>query len=147
MLNLPPEETPGLDCFICGHLTPELVRRPDWLKHANGVTGIEAVHLWAHDAIPLASAYRKLFGEAWVTAESIGVTVDTGRNRLFLVQRPDGHTEPLGISFLGLRVENLAATAAYFAGARIRFDKIEPPGTLVVPPDEANGTTLLFSQR
>jgi len=61
-----------------------------------------------------------------------------------LVQRPDGHTEPLGISFLGLRVEDLAATAAYFKGAQIRFEKSRD-GCLAVPPDEANGTTLLFS--
>ena len=29
LLNLPPEETPALDYFVCGHLTPELVRRPE----------------------------------------------------------------------------------------------------------------------
>src|SRR5437763_777268 len=27
LLTLPPEETPGLDCFLCGHLTPERLRR------------------------------------------------------------------------------------------------------------------------
>ena len=31
LLSLPEDETPGLDCFVCGHLTPELVRRPEWL--------------------------------------------------------------------------------------------------------------------
>src|ERR1700732_4840373 len=30
LLSLPPEETPGLDCFLCGHLSPELMRRPEW---------------------------------------------------------------------------------------------------------------------
>src|SRR5580658_6248767 len=49
LLTLPPDETPALDCFICGHLTPELVRRPEWLSHPNGVTGIKAVHLAATD--------------------------------------------------------------------------------------------------
>jgi len=38
LISLPPEETPGLDCFICAHLTPELMRRPDWLAHPNGAT-------------------------------------------------------------------------------------------------------------
>src|SRR5215213_6771538 len=40
LLSLPADETPGLDCFVCGHLTPELVRRPDWLTHSNGALGI-----------------------------------------------------------------------------------------------------------
>jgi hypothetical protein len=59
LVTLPPEETPGLDCFICGHLTPELVRRPDWLKHANGVTGIEAVHLLDRRRYPADIRVRK----------------------------------------------------------------------------------------
>src|SRR5580704_17479064 len=37
LLNLPPAETPAPDCFICDHLTPQLVRRPEWLAHPNGV--------------------------------------------------------------------------------------------------------------
>ncbi|HTZ37336.1 MAG TPA: VOC family protein, partial [Stellaceae bacterium] len=56
LLTLPPEETPGLDCFVCGQLTPELVRRPEWLGHANGVTGIAAVHLHVGDPAALVPA-------------------------------------------------------------------------------------------
>jgi hypothetical protein len=143
--TLPPEETPALDCFICDHLTPELVRRPEWLAHANGVVGIKAVHLWIDDdAAALALAYRKLFGEDRVTAESVGLAVDTGRNRLVLVKRPGAGIPPPGIDALELQVEDVAATAAYFKGAQIRFEKSRD-GRLAVPPDEANGTTLLFS--
>jgi catechol 2,3-dioxygenase-like lactoylglutathione lyase family enzyme len=146
LLNLPPEETPGLDCFICGHLTPELVRRPEWMAHANGVTGIKAVHLLADDPAALASAYRQLFGKNQVTAESVGVTVDTGRNRLVFVKRPGADLPPPAIEALELRIDDRAATRIYFENARIRFDESRD-GYLSVPPDEANGTTLLFSQR
>jgi hypothetical protein len=146
LLNLPPEETPGLDCFICGHLTPELVRRPEWVTHANGVIGIEAVHLWTDDdPDALASAYRKLFGSDRVTAECVGVVVDTGRNRLVLVKRDGADIPPPAISSLALRVEDLSATATYLKGAQIRFDKSRD-GSLAVPSDEANGTTLLFAK-
>ena len=41
LVSLPPEETPGLDCFLCAHLTPELMRRPEWLRHPNGANGID----------------------------------------------------------------------------------------------------------
>src|SRR5256885_7642925 len=32
LMSLAADETPGLDCFICTHLTPELMRRPEWLR-------------------------------------------------------------------------------------------------------------------
>jgi hypothetical protein len=58
LLTLPPEETPSLDCFICGHLTPELVRQPEWLSHPNGVTGIKIIYLLVDELTGLASAYQ-----------------------------------------------------------------------------------------
>ena len=45
LINLPPDETPALDCFICAHLTPELMRRPEWLDHPNGVIGVAGIHV------------------------------------------------------------------------------------------------------
>src|SRR3954468_1548735 len=45
LISLPPEETPGLDCFICAHLTPQLMRRPEWLAHPNGATGLNSIHV------------------------------------------------------------------------------------------------------
>ena len=45
LASSPPEETPGLDGFICGHLTPNLLRRPDWLRHPNGTVGVRALYV------------------------------------------------------------------------------------------------------
>src|SRR3546814_13287653 len=39
LLHMPPEATPGTSAFICQHLTPELVWRPQWCQHATGATG------------------------------------------------------------------------------------------------------------
>ena len=36
LVQLPPAATPGLRVFVYQHLTPDLVRRPPWLTHANG---------------------------------------------------------------------------------------------------------------
>ena len=98
LLTLPPEETPALDCFICGHLTPELVRRPEWLAHPNGVIGIKAVHLLVAGPAALAPAYRRLFGAeqiAFRRGRIHGVEVDTGRNRLnFTRPAVSGHRSP-----------------------------------------------------
>ena len=45
LLSLPADETPGLDSFICAHLTPELMRRPEWLRHPNGALGLKGIHV------------------------------------------------------------------------------------------------------
>jgi hypothetical protein len=147
LLNLPPEETPALDCFICGHLTPELVRRPVWLDHPNGVTGIKAVHLIADDAAVLAPAYRRLFGDDRVSTTVRGVEVDTGRNTLVFARPALSGTDipPPAITALELSVADRAATAAYLEGAGVAFMQL-PDGRLAVSSAEATGTSLLLVQ-
>ena len=150
LLNLPPEETPGLDCFICGHLTPELVRRPEWLAHANGVVGIKAVHILADDSAGSAPAYRRVFGDDSVAKTAGGISVGAGRNRLLfssapaLAAMPPAATATLGIDALELTVESRTATGAYLTGAQVAFMEL-PDGRLLVHPSEATGATLFFS--
>src|SRR3546814_6879817 len=43
LLHMPPEATPGTSAFICQHLTPELVWRPEWCVHPNGASGLIAM--------------------------------------------------------------------------------------------------------
>jgi hypothetical protein len=155
LVSLPPDETPALDCFICGQLTPELVRRPEWLVHANGVTGIKAVHLLADDPTSLAAGYRRLFGNDRVAVAGGGTVVDTGRNRLsfttpaaFRAACPATDVPEIacpGIAALELAIGSRAATAAYLRDARIDFTAM-PNGRLAVPASEANGTALLLAQ-
>jgi hypothetical protein len=147
LLNLPPEETPALDCFICGHLTPELVRRPEWLEHANGVTGIKAVHLVADDPTALAPAYRRLFGDDRVGTTVRGIEVDTGRNTLIFTRPALSGTDipPPAVSALELSVADRTATVAYLQDAGVAFMQL-PDGRLTIAPDEANGTSLLLSE-
>src|SRR5207237_8966173 len=67
LISLPPAETPGLDCFICVHLTPELMRLPGWLAHANGATSLKSIHVLVENTTPLLAAYDRLFGIHQVT--------------------------------------------------------------------------------
>jgi hypothetical protein len=147
LLNLPPEETPALDCFICGHLTPELVRRPEWLSHPNGVTGIKAVHLLADDPGSLAPAYRRLFGDDRVTTSVHGLEIDTGRNKLVFT-RPSLSSvglPPPAIAALELGIGSRAASEAYLKSAGVAFMAL-PDGRLAISPAEANGTSLLLAE-
>jgi hypothetical protein len=155
LLTLPPEETPALDCFVCGHLTPELVRRPSWLSHPNGTAGIKNVHLIVADPAALAPAYARLIGDDASAPGAGTLAAKIGRHRLvfatlerFRAAHP-GVTVPAdfplpGIIALELAVRSRKRTASYLAKAGVVFDEL-PDGRLAVPAGEANGTVILFA--
>ena len=156
LVSLPPEETPGLDCFVCSHLTPELMRRPEWLTHPNGAVGLEAVHVLVDSTSPLLPAYDRLFGIVQVTTTDAVAAVHVGHHRLVFSTPDDFHTmhpgieidpgfSPPGIVALELGVERLEHTADYLTGRQVGFGEM-PGGGLAVPAREANGAILLFCQ-
>lgn len=156
LTTLPPEETPALDCFLCAHLTPELVRRPEWLRHPNGTLGINSVHLLVEDTAPLLPAYDRLFGLHEVTTTDAVASARAGPHRIlfstqddFMTMHPGIEIDPdfplPGIAALELAVASRDATADYLTQWQIPFD--EPPdGRLTVPAKEANGTVLFLAE-
>jgi hypothetical protein len=156
LLSFPPEETPGLDSFICAHLTPELMRRPEWLIHPNGVRGLKGIHVLVQSTAELLEPYDRLFGIQQVTTTDAVACVHVGRHRI-VFSTPDDfltmHTAldiapafPLpGIISLELAIERRDDTADYLTRWQIAFDEM-PDGSLVVPPREANGVMLFFSE-
>jgi len=157
LIALPPEETPGLDCFLCGHLTPALMRRPEWLDHPNGAIGIRAVHVLVDTTAPLLAAYDRLFGLPQVTTTDAVARIDIGRHRIvfstlddFLTMHPGIEVDPAfplsGIAALDLFVRNPDETADYLAQWQIAFDEMAD-GRLAVPAGEANGALLFFTEQ
>jgi hypothetical protein len=155
LLTLPPEETPALDCFVCGHLTPELVRRPSWLSHSNGAAGIKNVYLLVSDPAVLTAAYARLAGPEQATASDGILTVKTGRHRLIFITAGRFHAAHPGLSVaadfpmpgivaLELAVRSRKRTAAYLEKEAVVFDEL-PDGRLAVAPGEANGTIVIFA--
>lgn len=155
LLTVPPEETPALDCFVCGHLTPELVRRPSWLSHSNGTSGIKSVSLLVADPRALKSAYARLAGAEQVIGGAGSLAVKLGRHRLtfttadrFRATHP-GIVIPTdfpmpGIVALELAVRSRKRTASYLQKEGVVFDEL-PDGRLAVAPGEANGTIIIFA--
>src|SRR5258708_11664987 len=84
LLTLPPEETPALDCFLCGHLTPELVRRSEGPVHPNGVTGLRSIPILVEEAASLLPAYDRLFGMYECTPTDAVASSRAGPYPLFL---------------------------------------------------------------
>jgi hypothetical protein len=84
-LFLPKAETPDLSAFVCCHLTPELIRRPDWLDHANGAGSLAAMTIISEQPEHSASAYGVYFGEDAVRTIPGGAEVVCGQERLRFV--------------------------------------------------------------
>ncbi|MBC8268356.1 MAG: VOC family protein [Rhodospirillaceae bacterium] len=126
LLHPPPGTLPGLSGFFCRHLTPELMRRPEWLIHANGARGIAWMSIAVADVAAATVAYEQVLGADFV------------RQRVRLTQDAN---EP-GLCGLGIEVGNLAATAAFFEDAGISYTKDDPG--LSVQPEYANGARLYF---
>jgi hypothetical protein len=156
LLSLPQEETPGLDSFICAHLTPELMRRPEWLIHANGARGLKGIHVLVQNTAALLEPYDRLFGIQQVTTTDAIATVHVGRHRIvfstpddFSAMHPALDLDPEfplpGIISLELAVERGEQTADYFTQLQVVFD-VMPDGSLVVPASAANGIMLFFSE-
>lgn len=156
LVTLPPDETPGLDSFLCSHLTPSLMRRPEWLAHPNGAIGLRAVHVLVESTAPLLPAYDRLFGIVQVTTTDAVAVVHIGRQRLVFSTPDDFQTmhpgieidpgfSPPGIVALELGVERLRHTIDDLTQRHVALDEM-PGGTLVVPAREASGAVLLFSE-
>lgn len=155
LMSLPPEETPGLDGFICAHLTPELMRRPEWLRHSNGARGIRGIHVLVADTTALLEPYDRLFGIQQVTTTDAVVCVHSGRHRLvfstpddFMTMHPALDLDPCfplpGIVALELVVDRRDDTANCLDQSQIAHLEM-PDGSVVVPASEASGTILFFS--
>jgi Glyoxalase-like domain len=156
LLSLPQEETPGLDSFICAHLTPELMRRPEWLIHPNGVRGLNGIHVLVQNTAALLEPYDRLFGIQQVTTTNAVACIHVGRHRIVFSTPDDFSTMhpaldldpdfPLpGIISLELAIERRGDTANYLTRWQIAFDEM-PDGSLVVPASAATGAMLFFSE-
>ena len=156
LLHLPPEHAPSLHAVISQHLTLSLLRRPDWLSHANGARAISTATVVVEELAGLADSYARLFGEDYVSEEKGAVTVTTAHGKLVFATRAafsDRHYDvriddalPLPrLMALGLLVRDPKATALYLSGQRVTYEQ-EPDGTVLVPPTQACGVMLEFAR-
>ena len=156
LLSLPPDETPGLDSFICAHLTPELMRRPEWLDHPNGARGLQGIHVLVENTGALLEPYDRLFGIPQVTTTDAVVSVHVGKHRILFSTPDDFSTmHPTleisadfslpGIISVEFATDRRDQTADYLTQWQVPFDEM-PDGSLVVPASEASGAILFFSE-
>lgn len=75
---LPARTTAGLNVFALEHLTPELLRRPEWVAHPNGALALVSCTVVAPDVAHLAHSMEQVFGPAALTRTDEVTAVHTG---------------------------------------------------------------------
>ena len=158
-VHIPADLTPGLNTFACQHLTPEKIRRPNWLSHPNGANGITEVTIVMESLDGVRDAYIRLFGEDAVSGDERkgNITVDTGQDELWFVTPktfPERHYDkkidenlPLPrLAALTLSVADPQVTAMYLTGQQVAFER-DSSGAVIVSSEEACGTFLVFADQ
>ena len=146
-----PETAPaGLRLFACEHQTPETVWLPELQDHANGARAILSVEAIAPDPENAARACAGLLAAEMVAAGEGVCAVPTGADRgrfLFLSPAAFAARYP-AILLERCRARGAAAlvlaTADLETAARATGVAPDAAGRVVVPPERATGTVLVF---
>lgn len=137
-----PNEIEGLmHVVVIQHLTPELIRRPEFLEHANGCVGISEMTGTIVDVSSCARKMRRLLGDDAVVESDGGVVLAVPSGQSIHLDRAD----TAGLTAMRLRVTDVAATAEMFDNNEVSFNR-DPDGSIVTSASDACGTTLKFSE-
>lgn len=147
-------EMPLLNGFICYHETPEITRRPDWLKHANGVSRIIGIFGVADDATRVQPQWRRTLGQGAVKTSDTGIHMTVGDHRIDIIHRAmvanvlpalPVNELPTVDRMVGmvLAVDDISATAGVLAGNGVKTLQ-QDDGTLLVPATETGGSVVIF---
>ena len=149
---LDPAETPGLmSVVICQHLTPERLRRPEWLEHPNGVRRIRGLTGITRDIKDTLGAWNLLFERVTQLPDELRADFENGGflalldeqafARRFPSLRPPPPVEWPCLVVVSLETRDLAATEACLAARGVRH---LADGRVLVPSGEACGVALEF---
>lgn len=133
LLHLPEAVTPGLKTFAVQHLTPELLRQPQWLTHPNGALEVTEYTLIDPLADKTSSIWRKLFPQPGAN----NVITIGGAKIIF----KEGHSARL--SDMTVRVANLGQTQQVLDQSKVRYSYSN--NRVTVAPDSATGVGLSFT--
>jgi catechol 2,3-dioxygenase-like lactoylglutathione lyase family enzyme len=155
LVMLPPAATPALSAFVCAHKTPQLIRRPEWLHHANRANALVSMTVLVDDPVAAAFGWLPVFGADRVKVTNMMTVLDTGRGHIRFTTRSGlaqlySALAPLPeypapcIAALKIAVADKARCRDH-----LRFENVLAIKTgkgCIVPPEEANGVIIEFVQ-
>ncbi len=156
LIRLPTEGVSEKNLFICHHLTPELVRQPEWEQHRNGTQYIKSVVILVDDPKSLRDYYERLCGVLNVTLTDATLSVRVGRLTMIFVADSDLDLLFPGLTIGGdwpefpylvamtLAVEKIEDTECYLDEAGVTCQKISN-GALRVSPEQTCGVLIEFT--
>jgi catechol 2,3-dioxygenase-like lactoylglutathione lyase family enzyme len=150
---IPKEQTAGIWTFFCCHRTPDLMRTPAWLKHANGAVALASATAIVEDLAAAREALSKVYGKDALHEAPHGFSAHLPRGKVH-VTTPEGFpTLHIGAAVpkgplprwyaLRIAVKDLGATEQYLAAKHVvpehMFD-----GSLRIFPEDACGVLIEF---
>jgi hypothetical protein len=155
LLFLKPSATPDLNAFVCHHLTPNIIRRPEWLRHANRALRLVSVTLVSADPVKTALGYLPIFGPDRIKVSDALTVVHTGAGALRFVN-PNGlktlyeallplpdHPTPW-VASMKIEVADKNRCLDYLR--RHNLPVVKTGKGCLVPPEVANGCIIEFVQ-
>ncbi len=148
-----PGDLGDLVLFACHHLTPDRLRRPAWLRHANGARALRSCTVLVEDPASLTEALTRLLGEGARSETDRVVTFHTGGAPIILAPPEDalllhptlGEAEPHPaprLAVASVAVEDPERTAALLRQREVPVRRI--PDGFGLPPAAGRGLTLEF---
>ncbi|MGI9223504.1 MAG: VOC family protein [Woeseiaceae bacterium] len=142
---------------VIQHLTPDLLRRPDFLAHANSCTGVNALSGTIYDKRRVAGKLRRLLGEDAVNEDEDGVraVLQSGQRLELLLpgeyerkygaiaESPEPQTPRLGV--MTMRVASIDGLRDTLGERGVAFTEYGR-GVVRVAAEDACGATLLFTE-
>lgn len=149
-------EVPGLmSVVICEHRTPELIRRPEFLAHPNGVARVASMTGVMAEPAQAKAALTKFLGEEAVRTEGRRLRLDCGRGQSVVLVPPDelmalhgevcfeATPEQPYLAAIVLEVDDVARTRAVLERNAVAHSATA--SRLRVPPAAACGVLLEFA--
>jgi Glyoxalase-like domain len=153
-VRIPKTHMPVVGFFVCEHLTPQFVYRPEWAKHPNGASGIRGVIVIAEQPAHWIAELERYFGAGTARFDGEDLVVDTGTQPIRYLTRGSYARRYPGVTpvrpgdhpaLLSLRVASLSVCEALLRANGVEVVKPDPR-RLLVPPGEAAHLTLEFAE-
>ena len=153
-VRLTKDAVAGGRVYFCQHLTPELVWRPEWQRHANGAVALTRAVLVSADPPRAVGIFKRMFGDPVVSTDRNGAIVSCKRFRIEIVP-PDGLAGSLGrnvpeadgrsdyMAAMAVRTQSLEKAEAALSAGGIKHTRF-PDGRVVVPASETMNVTIEF---